>query len=546
MPLFTRYQNPTAAILLLLKKTGNYVSPEAIISELEKHPDHTSLAAISEVLSNFNINNDAYRVTADDNLKHQCPFIAHTKINNGDFILVSKIKEGHVYVSGDRWTNRRLTWKEFKQIFNGVVLTAQHGNLSTAVQIQNKLKSAGPQFIAQVCLIMLVMAFVVHRPYFTHADWRVLLFAFFKTIGLITSILLLVQSTGSNNPLLQKLCKAGGKTDCNAILSSKAAKVPVAVGIEGLSWSEVGFFYFAGTWLLLFFCTELRLAWQSLFVLNLLSLPYTFYSVYYQARVAKQWCVLCCIVQAVLWLEAVGLMLCRIASPPMFAGFGPNAAPWQNLPDVFACLLLPLALWAIIKPIALKLQQLPALKAQLHQFKYNTMFFNSLLVNQPRYQNPGEGWSIVLGNLQASQVVTMASNIYCTPCSEAHGVLHQWLNKNDDLQFRIIFNVPPDANDKRTMVCSHFMALNGLPDKTIIKQALYDWHTQKQKNYQNWAKLYPVKIRDTCFEALQQQHAWCKRANITVSPTFFVNGFLLPEHYRLQDLTYMLDSLIQI
>ena len=98
--------------------------------------------------------------------------------------------------------------------------------------------------------------------------------------------------------MIQVLCQPGSKRDCNAILSSKAAKV-----FEGLTWSEVGFFYFAGTWLLLLFGGRSPFVWQILALLNIVSLPYTVYSIYYQARVAKKWCVLCCTIQALLWLE---------------------------------------------------------------------------------------------------------------------------------------------------------------------------------------------------------------------------------------------------
>src|SRR5471030_1680876 len=110
-------------------------------------------------------------------------------------------------------------------------------------------------------------------------------------------MLLLMQSIDANNPFIQKLCGEDNK-NCNAILSSKAAKIN-----EFLSWSEVGFFYFAGTWLALLFNSAHIAMLQALAVLNIVALPYTFYSIHYQWRVAKQWCVFCCAVQALLWLE---------------------------------------------------------------------------------------------------------------------------------------------------------------------------------------------------------------------------------------------------
>jgi Vitamin K epoxide reductase family len=119
----------------------------------------------------------------------------------------------------------------------------------------------------------------------------------FKTVGLVTTVLLLVQHVDAGNPLIRKLCGNNGKRNCNALLSSMAARLST-----WLSWAEVGFFYFAGTLLVLLFNSGENAIMQVLVLLNLLCLPYTFYSVYYQWR-AKQWCLFCCIVQALLWLE---------------------------------------------------------------------------------------------------------------------------------------------------------------------------------------------------------------------------------------------------
>lgn len=104
-----------------------------------------------------------------------------------------------------------------------------------------------------------------------------------------------------NNPLLQKVCTGIAKGDCNAVLTGKQAKL-----FSWLSWSEVGFFYFTGCLLvLLFSANTLNNSIALIAWLNILSLPYTIFSIYYQWRVAKQWCVLCLVVQALLVLGSV-------------------------------------------------------------------------------------------------------------------------------------------------------------------------------------------------------------------------------------------------
>jgi len=376
-------------------------------------------------------------------------------------------------------------------------------------------------------LMALIAGLTFHSHYFENYTWQVLLLTLFTTAGLITSILLLIQSIDGSNPLVQKLC-SGNNSDCKAILTSKAATV-----FEGLSWSEVGFFYFSGTWLALLFGNHSTPLLQALAILNIMSLPYTFYSVYYQARIAKQWCVLCCTVQALLWLGFIPSITAFNTALSM-----PDAAVWATL---FISFLFFVALWVLVKPLFLKVQQIKPLKDQLRKFKYNSELFNSMLNNQPRYTLPSEDWSIVLGNTQASTSITMVSNPYCPPCSKTHKLLDELLEQRTDIQARIVFTANNNDEDIKTPVSRHLMALNQLKDREIIKKALNDWYEQKQKDYKAWAKVYPVELDETEYYKIDNQKAWCQMAEVTATPTLLLNGCRLPDLYQLPDLKYMLE-----
>jgi uncharacterized membrane protein len=391
------------------------------------------------------------------------------------------------------------------------------------------LKAVRVPAIAVGVLLILASVVFFHTGFLANLGWQSLALAVVKSAGLITSVLLLVQSIDGNNPLVQKLCQNKGNTDCNAILSSKAAKV-----FEGLSWSEVGFFYFAGTWLLLLFGGGSTALWQVLALLNFVSLPYTVYSIYYQARVAKKWCVLCCTVQGLLWLEFVPLVLSAFKQPVTL----PDA---REISTMVISLLSPVVLWVILKPMFLKMQQVAPLKDQLRKFKYSTELFNKLLTAQPKYTQPEEDWSVILGNVEANNIITMVTNPYCPPCAKTHKALDEWLNATDDIQVRIVFTAQNTDNDRNTPISRHLMALNELPDKTKVKHALYDWYEQKQKDYKAWAKVYPVELIEADFQKLDKQKAWCTMAEVTATPTLLLNGYRMPEQYQVQDLKYMLE-----
>jgi hypothetical protein len=76
-------------------------------------------------------------------------------------------------------------------------------------------------------------------------------------------------------------------------LESEAAKL---WGIFG--WSEIGLGYFAANVIILLFLPHLI---TYSVIINILTLPFTVWSVWYQKVKARQWCSLCLIVQILLW-----------------------------------------------------------------------------------------------------------------------------------------------------------------------------------------------------------------------------------------------------
>jgi len=153
---------------------------------------------------------------------------------------------------------------------------------------------------------------------------------------------------------------------------------------------------------------------------------------------------------------------------------------------------------------------------------------------------PDEEHSLVIGNREAEHIVTMVSNPYCQPCSIAHKKLDAWLASRDDIKLQVVFSVQnTDEEDKKTKVASHLMSLQAGRDDVSLKHALDDWYEQKQKDYDAWAKQYPV-IAANNTDALQKQMEWCKLAEIKGTPTIFINGRKLPKPYQTEDIKYFI------
>lgn len=529
---FFQRKNADATVIKFLKYCGISANPQSVIAELDKHPDYPSLLAISDVLTNFEIENSAFRISFDELDTLNCPFIAHSNADGSSFMIVHQVANDNISISTEKWDKYKISAEEFKKLYGGIVLMAEAtGNAVGPLQRASFLSNIRvPVIVVSLALLMLLL--IASNPGFVSGlGWQSIMLVLAKSAGLVVSILLLVQALDKNNPLIQVLCTAGGrKSDCNAILSSKAAQA-----FWGYSWSEIGFFYFAGTWLLALFGGGSAAEWKALLVMNVVGLPYTFYSIYYQARVAKQWCSLCCTIQALLWVEFIPLLNANL---PLTFNF---SAQLKDISAIVICLLSPVVLWAMIKPLFLKLLQLQPLKDQLRTFKYNTDLFNLMLNDQPKYAMPDESWSIVLGNEEASSVITMVTNPYCPPCAKTHQLLDELLEQNGNVQARIVFTALNRDDDQKTPVARHMMALHEQTDKSIVKKAMHDWYEEKQKNFETWAKKYPVKLEEANFYKLDKQRDWCALAEVKGTPTLLLNGHILPSVYRLPDLKYMLE-----
>ncbi|MGI4871601.1 MAG: thioredoxin domain-containing protein [Janthinobacterium lividum] len=292
----------------------------------------------------------------------------------------------------------------------------------------------------------------------------------------------------------------------------------------------MGFAYFAGTWLALLVLGGSPGGRLVLAALPLLSLPFTLYSLYYQARVARQWCRLCCAVLAVLWVEfgasAAYLTPLRL----------PSLAEWAML---LGCLLAPVLAWVFGKPYLAQAQQAATLRQQLLAFKRNKPLFDSALAAQPRYELLPPADAIQLGNPEARHVLTVVSSPTCPPCTRTHALLEQWLTRRDDVQVQIVFAVPDNPHDARTQVAAHLLVLYQQHPATA-REALHTWYVEAHQKYGPWASRYPAAAEALAATSLPKHYAWCERAAVSATPTVFLNGQALPDLYRLEDIQYFL------
>lgn len=517
--------NAVATLTALIKELQIPVSKYTVSTQLQDHPDYPSLLAFSDCLSDWSIPHEAYRIDKKEYNAADLsfPLIAHMKQDGGQFILIHEIKNGQVTYTNEENKKAVLPEETFLKGWDGVILYAQKGEQSGEADYKNANIKGLFNEARLPFLVLVLLTFIVSAIGFSGSiSWAYIAVLALKIAGITVSALLLMHSVDANNPFIENLCSLGKKNNCNAILKSDAAKVT-----SWLSWSEVGMFYFAGSFIaMLAYPATIPL----LAILNLACLPYSFYSIGYQIKI-KNWCILCCSVQALFWLEAAGFAI---------AGAYSFNIPTAAYIALALCFLLPIAIWSFIKPFMLQSGQTGPLKQQLKKFKYNSELFQQLLTAQPKYSVPDDLMPVVMGNPDAETVITMVSNPFCGPCATAHKTIEDWLENRDDIKVKVVFTTANHDNDERTKVARHVTALSLLDDKKIAEKALNDWYAQSNKKYEDWASKFPVSFNGEMNTVTEKQKAWCDMAEISFTPTILVNGYKLVDPYRLEDIKYLL------
>lgn len=526
MNIFTQKRQSLEIILTaLLRSLRVPINTSTSDACIRKHPNYPSMLAVSDCLDEWRIENATYRIGKDeyDPKLLEYPLLAY--MPKKDFIVIEAIEDGMVTYSDARETSATITEGDFLEQWNGIFLYAEAGaesgpRLELKMRSNRYLSTLGLPMLTALILGAILTIFLTD-----HRSTEILIPILIKLAGLAVSIVLLMHTVNGNNTLVNSLCKFGGKADCNKILNSTAARIN-----SWLSWSEVGFFYFSGSLIALLISSSYI---PLLVVLNLLCLPYTVWSIGYQYR-NKNWCFLCCSVQALLWAEFVYFLLAFDYSIPAL-----------SVADVFVLILaflFPVSIWSSLKPLFNDWVKLDPLRAQLKTFKYNKELFQQILSKQPRYAVEHTLYPIVLGSKEPKAIITVISNPFCEPCAAAHRVMEDLLYFDSGLQFKLVFATSGEVDDPAVKFQQHVINMVYSNQSDQVQKALEDWYNDPKRKYESWSVKYPNGNSRGIGGVPVRQKAWCDMVGVILTPTILVNGYKLPDPYRIEDLRYLISE----
>jgi uncharacterized membrane protein/thiol-disulfide isomerase/thioredoxin len=509
------------------------VTKTSIKESIESHPDFPSILSISDAFNKWKVGNICLKVDKQKIDILPVPFIAHLDLGGGTFAVVKSVSKGKIsYIKSDKKKEEETPLDDFVKLWDGVALFSERSSESgekdyVLKRRKEEMKAAGLPFIIICCLILIGAYSLLSYKSLGLFGLTLSLLAIIKFVGCIVTGFLLWYELDQSSLLLNQICSARRHTNCKAVLQSKGAKI---FGL--ITWGEIGFIYFSGSFLSLLFSAQ-SLAVPILAWLNLASLIFIPYAIIYQWRIAKQWCPLCLAVHALLIAE-LALFYFQFWDQPLYH-YALNLSS-VGLP-LAAAFLVPILFWIFSKNKIYNSFSLDKYKNELNRLKHNTIIFDTLLEKETLIAREPKGLGITLGNPEASQCIIKVCNPYCGPCAKAHPVIDELLDENPNVKVQIIFAATDDEKDKRSKPVKHFLALSEMGDTEKLKRALDDWYLADKKDYDAFAAKYPMNGElELQNEKIRNMSDWCVELKIKGTPTFFVNGRPLPSMYDVNDL----------
>jgi len=544
LPSLDKTENTIKVMLLLLENLNIKVTKTTVRNDLINHPDYPSLLSISDVLNEYGIDNITLKTTINKLSEFPLPCIVPIQDSSNTeltFSIVKSINKDNVtYYNFHKEEYETLSESSFiKKWPSGIALLIDSENGEDEKDYTKKrrreIKNQLIHIIAISIIPILTIILFTYEIMIKGSDaWSKSIYSFLSLTGVFLSSILLLNDLDQSSNILNKFCGNNKSSNCNEILKSKASK------IFGISWSQIGFTYFlSSTLLYLLTGSKYNIVFYIMAWVGTSGLLFIPYSIFYQWKIAKQWCRVCLSILVILLLQ----FIITIMSQWHYKNLITNDLDINFIINVIISILVPIFILVIYLPNLLIIKKNKQEIGQLIKFKRNPKLFEALLLKQKSVSDNSDGLGITLGNPHAMNKIIKVCNPYCKPCADAHKPIEDLINTNSDIQVQIIFSTSNDMENEITTTVKHIMAVTENNNADVNQRILDDWYLSDEKDYQIFARKYPVNNNlDQQNQKIEDMYNWCKKIHIEHTPTFFINGHELPDIYRVQELKYLIQK----
>ncbi|MDC1162282.1 vitamin K epoxide reductase family protein [Tenacibaculum sp.] len=508
----------------LLKKNQIYFDKEELSFQIKSHPSYPSLHAITGVLDHFNIENIAAQIPINSQTIKQLPHYFIAQISNKkeeDLVGVEKRKNSTYIIFNSENKVEKISEETFLKKFTGVILVVEKQEKTSSI---SNSKNLVEYFVLGLFSLSIVYFMFNTTSSIYHVSYLLL-----SLIGAIISLAITKQELGLQTSIGNAFCNnSNNQKDCDAVLTSKGAEI-----IKGYKLSDISLLYFS----ILTINTFIQITNPTLsFLISLLAIPMTIYSLYYQYKIIKKWCSLCLSIIGVLWLQAT--------IPVITKGFISEFI----LNDVIIFTLIStgsLLIFNYLKPLFTEVDSLRKDKIEGVKFKKNFTLFEAMLSKSPLLDTSiNNSKEIIFGNLKANLEIVIVTNPFCGHCKPVHKQINQILQKySGKVKVIIRFNInTKKGNNNDVIITSKLLEINKEKGEKECLSAMGEIY--EEGNIQLWLKKWGnVENIEHQIMELKKESIWCRKNEINFTPEILINGYSFPKEYNTADLLFFIEDL---
>ena len=262
-----KYQNNLEQTV---KQLGINFTKNTLKNTFKFHPDYPSLSTLSDVLSEWKVDNLAVKISPQQLQEITYPAIAHLEDGReGYFVLVQSFKNQQVSYWDSEKGNVTETLELFTSKWQGVILLLKKSEHSGEPDFE-KVSRKETFGNIEKWLGFTTLGLIALGVFAIADNWQNALLWLIVGLGTGISTILLLGEYGIKSPTIEKLCNLNNQTNCDTVLTSSGSKL-----FQHFSWAEVGFCYFVGTsiFTIITFLTKDYSSLNTLTIVSMIALP---------------------------------------------------------------------------------------------------------------------------------------------------------------------------------------------------------------------------------------------------------------------------------
>ena len=141
--------------------------------------------------------------------------------------------------------------------------------------------------------------------------------------------------------------------------------------------------------------------------------------------------------------------------------------------------------------------------------------------------------------------ITILTNPFCNPCAKMHARVEKLLKETkENVCIQYIFSA---FNESLEYANRYFIAIYLEKGSTMAWQLYTDWFAGGKALKEAFFEKIQLDMTNPAIEEEFQKHTlWKEKTQLRATPTILVNGYKLPENYKIEDLRYFTEFNVDI